>query len=386
MQQHDRILLVAAGAACLFLADVHAGESALEPERIRNTVILDETAVLNLGLETAIAEERRFETTVFAVGRIEEIPARRYSLSSRIPGRALEIFAFEGDRVVRGQLLARVESRQPGDPPPVIDLHAPVDGMVVASHVLAGKPVEPDTDLMDIADRSEMWAVARIPEQDAARMAPGTVARIRIPAAGGEVIEAALVRFGVEADREAGTVLGVFALPNPEGRLLPGMRAEFSIIVSSRDGVLSVPREAVQGDPARRVLFVKDFELANAYLKVPVVLGESNDRYVEVIRGVFPGDEVVTRGSYSLGFVGGGGGVSLKEALDAAHGHAHNEDGSEIGEDRADPDGGHGEQDDHAHHHHDGGGWLTVYAMAVTALAAALAFRIVRWRKGGGPC
>jgi hypothetical protein len=42
-----------------------------------------------------------------------------------------------------------------------------------------------------------------------------------------------------------------------------------------------------------------------------------------------PADEVVTRGVYSLSFAGGGS-ISLKEALDAAHGHEHAEDGSEL--------------------------------------------------------
>jgi len=44
---------------------------------------------------------------------------------------------------------------------------------------------------------------------------------------------------------------------------------------------------------------------------------------------LFPGDEVVTQGAYPLSFAGKGG-ISLKEALDAAHGHEHNEDGSEM--------------------------------------------------------
>ncbi|MEM9015611.1 MAG: hypothetical protein AAGC68_01260, partial [Verrucomicrobiota bacterium] len=48
--------------------------------------------------------------------------------------------------------------------------------------------------------------------------------------------------------------------------------------------------------------------------------------------GLFPGDEVVTQGSYALAFAGSGSGMSLKEALDAAHGHEHNDDGSEMTE------------------------------------------------------
>ena len=107
------------------------------------------------------------------------------------------------------------------------------------------------------------------------------------------------------------------------------MRAEFSIVSGSREGVMAVPRSAVQGDVSGRFVYVKDYELKHAFVKSPVTLGEQNERFVEVLTGVFPGDEVVTKGAYSLLFAGEGS-VSLKEALDAAHGHAHNEDGSEM--------------------------------------------------------
>lgn len=303
---------------------------AIDSDRAASTVILDDTAVQNLAIETVLVEERTFESTVFAIGRIEEVPATRSALSSRIAGRVVELNAYTGDRVEKGQLLVRVESRQPGDPPPTVDLHALQSGLVVDSHVRLGEPVDPNEDLLDISDRSRLWAVAKIPEPEAAGIVPGTKARIRIPALGDAVIEAELSRYGVEADREAGAIEGIFAIDNPDGRLQPGMRAEFSIITGSREDVLSVPRIAVQGDPTKRVVFVEDFELPNAYVRVPVVLGEQNEEFVEIVSGLFPADEVVTRGSYSLAFAGSGSGMSLKEALDAAHGHEHNEDGSEM--------------------------------------------------------
>ncbi|MGB0293178.1 MAG: efflux RND transporter periplasmic adaptor subunit, partial [Luteolibacter sp.] len=185
-------------------------------------------------------------------------------------------------------------------------------------------------ELLDISDRSKLWAVAKIPEKEAAQTNIGTLAYIHIPALGDELIEARLTRFGVEADRQAGTVEGIFELNNTAGKLRPGMRAEFSIVLDTKPFVLSIPRTAIQGDPANRIVFVKDFELPNAFVRAPVVLGDANDQYVEVINGLFPGDEVVTQGSYALSFTGSGSGMSLKEALDAAHGHEHNEDGSEI--------------------------------------------------------
>ncbi len=315
----------------LFLIPIAVGFSfAADSGRKANTIILDQTAVQNLRLELVATTEETFETTVFAIGRIEEISANRSALASRIPGRVIELNAHVGDEVEQGQVLAVIESRQPGDPPPSVELKALLGGLVVDTHARIGEPVEPDSGLLDISDRSSVWAVARIPEPEAANIVPGTKARIRIPALGETFIEATLDRYGVEANREAGTLEGIFVLDNSEGRLQPGMRVEFSIITRSRKNVMAVPHEAIQGDPTKRVVFVEDFELPNAFIRAPVVLGEENDRYVEIINGLFPGDEVVTRGSYALSFAGSGSGISLKEALDAAHGHEHAEDGSEL--------------------------------------------------------
>ncbi len=332
--------------ALLSITNVHAAE---ETDG-QNIIILDDAAVKNLRIQTEEAEERDFESTVFAIGRIEEIPSRRSVLSSRIAGRISALKAFEGDVVEAGDVLATVESRQLGDPPPSVQLEAPQGGLVVASHVRLGQPVEPSAELLDISDRSKLWAVAKIPEQEAAQTKLGTRARIHIPALGDELIEATLTRFGVEADRQAGTVEGIFELDNTDGKLRPGMRAEFSIVLETKPFVLSIPRTAIQGDPASRVIFVKDFDLPNAFIRVPVVLGEENDQYIEVLSGVFPGDEVVIQGSYVLSFVGGGSGMSLKEALDAAHGHAHAEDGSELGEGEESSEHDEG----HEGHDHDG--------------------------------
>jgi hypothetical protein len=109
------------------------------------------------------------------------------------------------------------------------------------------------------------------------------------------------------------------------------MRAEFSIVVEAEESVFSVPRAALQGEAANRFVYVKDFDLPNAFVKTPVVVGRITDRRVEILSGLFPADEVVTRGAYSLAFAGGGT-LSLKDALDAAHGHEHAEDGSELTE------------------------------------------------------
>lgn len=352
----------------------------------QNTIILDEQGVRNLRIETVVADYQDFEETVFAIGRIVEIPASRSVLSTRIPGRVTALDAFEGDTVTKGQRIAVIESRQLGDPPPTVELFAPQDGLVVASHIRLGQPVEPSAELMDIVDRSTVWAVAQIPEQEAAEVEIGSRAYIRIPALGDGLLKANATRFGVEADPQAGTVAAIFEIANPDGRLRPGMRAEFSVVLRSRSDVLAIPRKAVQGDPANRIVFVKDFELPNAFLRAPVVLGEQNERYIEVIEGLFPGDEVVTRGSYGLSFSGSRSGMSLKEALDAAHGHEHNEDGSEITpEQRAAHASEQSNPEEHSHHDESSGlkRIMIIYALIMTVAVIMLAQRL--WTKSKAP-
>jgi multidrug efflux pump subunit AcrA (membrane-fusion protein) len=305
-----------------------AGLTLLPAADDTNTIVLDENGVKNLRIETVEAAENDFEETVFALGRIEEIPERHGVLSSRISGRVIALEVQEGDMVKADQTLVRVESRQPGSPPPVIELKAPIGGLVVESHVRLGEPVEPDKELLDISDLNEVLAIARVPEYHAAQLAPGTQAHIVVSALGKQVIEGEMRRFGTSADRESGTIDAVFRVANPGLRMRPGMRAEFSIVLSKRSNVMSVPRSALQGDASNRFVYVKHFDIPNAFVKTPVQVGQMNDRFAEIASGLFPADEVVTRGGYSLSFAGGGN-VSLIEALDAAHGHKHDASGRE---------------------------------------------------------
>lgn len=338
------------GLALLLTAQLPAADSV---SRKANTVVLDATGVQNLRIRTAVAEPGEFEETIFALGRIEAKPGNVAAVSSRISGRVVALSALPGDRVDAGAEVLKVESRQPGNPAPVIALHAPLGGTVTRLDARLGEPVEPDRALLEITDLGEVLAIARVPEASAGRIKPGATAHISLAAWPERNVEGRLLRFGTAADAGSGTLDAVFALPNPDGLIRPGMRAEFSIVLETRADVVSVPRSALQGDPAGRFVYVKDFDLPNAFVKTPVVVGRGNERFVEIVSGLLPEDEVVTQGAYSLAFAGGGG-VSLKEALDAAHGHAHNADGSEITPEQKRKDAAGavpGAGDDHGHAH-----------------------------------
>lgn len=354
------------------------------------TVILTEQGVKNLGLDTETAEESDFETTTFALGRTEVIPEKRSVLSSRIAGRVVESNLRIGTYVNKGDKLLLVESRQPGDPPPSIWLTAPAAGTVISVNTYLGAPVEPSDKLAEFADLSTIYLIATLPQATAGKITQGTEAKVHFPIRPDKEYTAKLLKFAACPCPDPACALGqdtstrseaqesanlntagvIFTLENPDNQLRRGMNAECSIIMEKRSNVLSVARESIQGSPSNRHVYVKHATIPNAFERVNVQTGLTSRDRVEILDGLFPGDEVVTRGSYSLGFAGSGGGPSLKEAMDAAHGHDHNEDGSEPTNDQKAATKTSGD-DSHGHEAH-GSGYREVFFMISTGILAIL--------------
>lgn len=384
--------------AALSLAVINApaqeAEAPPAPKKKEGLIILDEIGVKNLKLQLAATEETAFEQTILALGRIEVYPGNLTAVSSRIPGRAYSVLVKADQEVNKGDELLWVESRQPGDPPPTVKIEAPASGIISNMKVATGRPINPDETLLEIVDLAKVHAVARVPEHFASRLKIGQKAHIRVPGYPDKVFEANLAHIGALADPVSGTLEASFHMDNADKLLRPGMKAEFSIITASRSGVMAVPREAVQGEGAERFVYIADYDLAHAFLKVPVEIGEQNETMIEIINGLFPGDQVVTRGAYALGFAGKGS-VSLKEALDAAHGHPHGEDGSELSKEAAATATSgsgkpgaphrHGNGSMHSHESGSGGGGkfnvITLFFAALSGLLFVLLLLSLAFRK-----
>ncbi|NJM37534.1 MAG: efflux RND transporter periplasmic adaptor subunit [Akkermansiaceae bacterium] len=252
-----------------------------------DTIILDANGVKNLRIETVEVAETDFETTVFALVTSEAVPEKRSILSSRISGRVAETSLKVGAYVTKGEKLVLIESRQPGDPPPAVWLTAPADGTVLSVGTLLGSPVEPSDSLAEIADLKTMRIVATVPQVIAAKFKQGTQARIRFPIQPDKEYMATLLKFAACPCPDPACALGqdlstrsnekehvdranagvVFTLENPDNQLRPGMNAECQIILDRRENIVSVPRSALQGDSSNRFVFVKHFDLPNAFVK-----------------------------------------------------------------------------------------------------------------------
>ena len=266
-------------------------------------VLVSSEARQNLGLEVAEAELRPMETTLPVVGQIAAIPNRSGTVASRIAGRVSWVGVAEGDAVRKGQPLIEIESLQLGDPPPRARYAAPIDGTVIDRHVVPGDSVEPNVHVLEIADLREVLAVGQLFEGQISRVAVGQAVRVRVPSYPDASFDGSVERVGAALDPATRALPFYVRIPNSERKLIPGMRAEIVVITARSENALAVPRRAVLGDFGSAFVFVEQEPDIRYFERVPVVTGLSDDRFVEVLEGVLPGDRVVTQGNYSLQFL-----------------------------------------------------------------------------------
>jgi len=296
--------------------DKAPGEDASGPQT--GPVTLTPEAEKNLGLKVETADLRTIEKTLAVLGRVEIDPARVAVVASRISGRITKLAVKEGDKVQAGAFLLTVESRQIGDPPPSVDFKAPIAGTIYEQPVFTGDSVEPNARLLTLADLSEVYVVGRIYEGQVAQVKKGQSVRIRAEAYPEDAFTGNVEGYIPRLDPETRTLGVRVRMGNPDGKLLPNMRATLTIVTAEAESVIAVPLSAVLGEGGDYFVFVQDDKEAHTFLRTPVVLGQRDDRFVEIVEGVLPGSNVVTVGNYQLQYVP----PAPKKAAPAATGSA----------------------------------------------------------------
>lgn len=262
-------------------------------------------AKANLALKVEEAQLRTLQKTLSVIGQIEPIPSRSAAVTSRIPGRVVDIKAMEGQAVKKGEILIEIESRQVGNPPPRVQYSAPIDGVVTDRDVVLNDSIEPDKHLLEIVDMSELYAEGRIFEGQIAQVKAGQKVRVTIESFPGETFTGSIDLIGGALEPETRTLKIWARVANPEGRLRPNMRATLNIVTAEADSVVAIPHSAVLGEGGNFFAFVQTDEKGLTYERRSVVTGIKDDQYVEIIEGILPTEKVVTLGNYQLQYVTG---------------------------------------------------------------------------------
>jgi len=286
----------------------------------------------NIGLQSVAAELRPIERTVSALGRVEAEPGSLVAITSRVAGRVTELAVHDGQRVEADDFLVAVESRVAAQTPPRLRFTSPIAGRVLEAEIPLGGAVEPADTLLTLVDLSEVDVVGEIHSRDLANVRLGQRVRVRSAAYPGEVFEGELKTIAANVDPQTGTRRVFVHTPNFQEKLLLGMRVQLSIVVEKQARTIVVPREAVRGEAGEFFVFRElPNESGNSdttasherhYERTSVVVGLRDDRFVEIIDGVLPGDRVVTRGNYQLEYLEAARGEG-SAAFDDGHGHSH---------------------------------------------------------------
>jgi len=262
-------------------------------------ITLSEEAKQNLDLRTAEATVMAIEKTIKSAGTLQAIPGSRENVSSRISGKVETLSASPGQFKKKGEVLLVLESRQLAETPVRVSVTAPRSGKVVKLNVIKGDAVEPGTSLLEMADYGEVYAVAQVYESQIGKIRNKMAARVYSPFLKNEGMESKVEVIGSEVNPQSRTVDVWLRVRNPDGKLKINMTVNVFFLSEKEDEAIVVPKSAVLGSGGERFVFVED---GNSYAKTEVVTGIENDKWIEVVEGLSPGDIVVTQGNYQLQF------------------------------------------------------------------------------------
>ncbi|HSG24379.1 MAG TPA: efflux RND transporter periplasmic adaptor subunit [Azonexus sp.] len=174
---------------------------------------------------------------------------------------------------------------------------ATLNGVVVERKLAQGQVVQPADSLFVVADLTNLWAVAQVPEQQVSQVKAGQSVSIEVPALGNEKLLGKLIYVGQTIDPETRTVLVRTALDNRDGRLKPAMLASMLIEAKPVERLV-VPASAVVRENDLDHVFVAEGEGTFRLLKVK--LGAEQDGQRVVLSGLKGKETVVIDGAFHL--------------------------------------------------------------------------------------
>jgi HlyD family secretion protein len=177
---------------------------------------------------------------------------------------------------------------------------SPFDGVITRRNVDTGQLTRPGSDAspLFVAARTDIVTIAvDIPETYAADVNKGDHATVKLQAMKGRIVEGMVTRTAWALDPKTRTIRTEIDIPNPGGKLRPGLYAYATVVVEEHKDVLTIPMTAVlpEKDKALCVVVVD-----GKAVRKPIVTGLSDGTRTEVVSGLNGGEAVVKANGASL--------------------------------------------------------------------------------------
>lgn len=174
---------------------------------------------------------------------------------------------------------------------------ASISGTVIERKVTIGQVIQPADPAFIVADLSNLWFVAEVPEEESASLHVGKTVLATIPALPQEKVTGRLSFVSPIVNPTTRTVQARMDLPNPKDQFKPDMLATMTFESTPWQG-LTIPSTAVVREGNKDHVLVQI--AANEFFLREVELGaEVSDRRV-VTHGLSPDDSIVLDGAFHI--------------------------------------------------------------------------------------
>ena len=194
-----------------------------------------------------------------------------------------------------------------GQPKKTLTLYSPFSGFVLEKVAYKGMSVMPGMALFKLADLSVIWLYADIYEYELPFIRLGQQASVHVTYITGEVFTGKIIYIYPSLNPETRTAKVRLELPNSHGKFKPEMYANVEIKVHLGQR-LTVPEGAIIDTGVRQMAII---DKGDGYFEPREVnVGGKVDDDYEVIKGLKPGERVVTSANFLIDSES-----KLKEAL-----------------------------------------------------------------------
>jgi cobalt-zinc-cadmium efflux system membrane fusion protein len=179
------------------------------------------------------------------------------------------------------------------------EVRSPMAGQVVERKVDLGTVVGRDnleTELYVIVDLDRVWVELAVSPADLPLVREGQSVVVSARGVEGRA-EGKIVFISPLLDKDSRSARVVAEIANNDGVWRPGSFVTAAIAVEEQRVPLAVPASAVQTIGSEKVVFVRALE---GFDKRPVTLGRNDDRFVEVVSGLRPGEMIAATNTFLL--------------------------------------------------------------------------------------
>ena len=271
-------------------------------------VRLTQSELDEFGIELSTAGPGTLRIEVTVPGEVVVNYDKLAHIAPRFPGVVKKVNKHLGDRVRTGDVLAVIESNEGLAPYEVRSL---LDGTVIEKHITIGEVRSQESAVFVIADLSDVWVNLSIYQMHLPYVRVGQ----KVVISAGQELPSATGRISYLSpivDEHTRTATARVVLENSERQWRPGLFVEGRIVTDEEPASLVVPKSSLQKIENNDVIFVITPE---GFKSTPVRVGRTDHSSAEILSGLAPGQEYVSKGGFTLKA------ELLKSGFDDGHGH-----------------------------------------------------------------